>query len=277
VLRSLPPPRRSLFLTSRRRCSSVSDLPWFPLYATDFLNSRKVRVMTPEQVGVYALLLCHQWDGGPLPDDDALLSNLCQGAPANTVRTVLEHCFNRVPEGWVNERLEEVRDEQESRIDAKRRAGVASGKSRRRKKMEHRSNTVPTQVEHRSNKNEQEEETREEEKRVEKHSASGGPRKPKKRATRLPDSWTPTDAHRDRARREGVNLDREAERFRLHADANARTAVEWNAAFTTWLMKAAEMTGGNGATQSDAFAPSPLMAEHNRRMMEQARAAGVLE
>jgi len=42
-------------------------------------------------------------------------------------------------------------------------------------------------------------------------------------------------------------------------------------------MKAAEMTGGNGATQADAFAPSPLMAEHNRRMMEQARAAGVLE
>jgi len=31
------------------------------------------------------------------------------------------------------------------------------------------------------------------------------------------------------------------------------------------------------SAQADAFAPSPLMAEHNRRMMEQARAAGVLE
>ena len=68
--------------------------------------------------------------------------------------------------------------------------------------------------------------------------SSGKPGKSKK--VLLPDDWTPTDSHRARALASRVNCEREAEKFRLHADTNARRAVNWNSAFTTWLMNAEE-------------------------------------
>ncbi|ATE56163.1 MULTISPECIES: hypothetical protein [Actinosynnema] len=77
--------------------------------------------------------------------------------------------------------------------------------------------------------------------------ATGGPTKRKggkdgasARATRLPADWAPTDAHRDRAAQLGLDLAHQAELFRLHAETNGRTAKQWNAAFTTWLIKARE-------------------------------------
>jgi uncharacterized protein YdaU (DUF1376 family) len=129
----------------------MHEFPWFPFYATDFTNSRKVRTMSPEEVGIYTLLLCHQWDGGPLPDDDVELSSLANGAQSNTVRTVLERCFVLFEHGWVNERLEQVRVEQVEKREQKVRAGIASGKSRGSKKLPS-SNTVRTALESRSNR-----------------------------------------------------------------------------------------------------------------------------
>lgn len=59
----------------------------------------------------------------------------------------------------------------------------------------------------------------------------------------LPGDWKPTDPHRQRAVELGVDVDREAERFRAHAESHDRRAVRWNAAFTTWLLKAGDFRG----------------------------------
>lgn len=56
--------------------------------------------------------------------------------------------------------------------------------------------------------------------------------------TRLPESWTPNEAHTKRAREKGLDLAREAEVFKLHAETHDRRAKNWNAAFTMWLSKA---------------------------------------
>ncbi len=69
----------------------------------------------------------------------------------------------------------------------------------------------------------------------EKPSAKPSKRKPE---TRLPKSWAPTAAHIERARERRIDLLAEAEAFRLHAETHDRHAASWNAAFTTWLMKA---------------------------------------
>jgi hypothetical protein len=61
------------------------------------------------------------------------------------------------------------------------------------------------------------------------------PRRKTKRAEQLPDSWAPTDAHRELARTEGRDCDREATKFRDHAEATGRVMKDWNAAFRTWL------------------------------------------
>lgn len=67
---------------------------------------------------------------------------------------------------------------------------------------------------------------------------SGGKSSRKKPESQLPSDWSPTEEHQRKARQRGVDLTREAENFRLHAEANDRRMVNWNAAFTMWLNKA---------------------------------------
>lgn len=69
-------------------------------------------------------------------------------------------------------------------------------------------------------------------------SATKPPRK--KPSIALPVSWTPTENHRERASKDGLDIGEQAQLFRNHADTHDRRAANWNAAFTTWLMKAKE-------------------------------------
>lgn len=59
----------------------------------------------------------------------------------------------------------------------------------------------------------------------------------KRPARRIPDDWTPTESHWER-RHDGIDVELEAATFRAHAQANDRRCVNWNAAFTQWLLKA---------------------------------------
>lgn len=114
----------------------MADLAWFPFYVGDFLSSRRTRTMTAEQVGVYLLLLCEQWDHGPIPDDPGEIEDICR-VDRSQASAVLQRCFELTLGGWVNRRLEEIRAEQEEKrlrlSEAGRRGGVSSGHARRSK------------------------------------------------------------------------------------------------------------------------------------------------
>jgi hypothetical protein len=73
-----------------------------------------------------------------------------------------------------------------------------------------------------------------------------------RRATRLPDSWTPTDEHIARAAQSRLDVGREFVKFRAHAQEKGRTAKNWNAAFTRWLMNAAEYAARDARTTRPA-------------------------
>lgn len=60
----------------------------------------------------------------------------------------------------------------------------------------------------------------------------------KKPEIRIPNTWAPTASHIARAKEKGVDVMRQAEAFKLHAETHDRRAANWNAAFTTWLIKA---------------------------------------
>lgn len=60
------------------------------------------------------------------------------------------------------------------------------------------------------------------------------------RKVALPDEWQPTEQHGERARAEGVDVDREVIKFRNHALGNGRKQIDWDRAFTTWLLRAGE-------------------------------------
>jgi hypothetical protein len=59
----------------------------------------------------------------------------------------------------------------------------------------------------------------------------------KPRAHQLPADWAPSPQHVAYAQQHGIDLDHEAAKFRAHAEAQARMAVRWNAAFSQWLMQ----------------------------------------
>lgn len=68
--------------------------------------------------------------------------------------------------------------------------------------------------------------------------AAGKPRK--KPSTRLPSDWTPSDEHTARCVQDGIDINAQVARFRAHAEANDRRQVNWNAAFTQWLLNVPE-------------------------------------
>lgn len=58
------------------------------------------------------------------------------------------------------------------------------------------------------------------------------------RKTRIPDDWEPTDSHKKRGAEKNLNLAEEAEKFKNWAIANDRKYVDWNRAFSNWLINA---------------------------------------
>ena len=79
--------------------------------------------------------------------------------------------------------------------------------------------------------------------------------KKRKRKCTLPADWEPNSLHRERTEKEGLDLEREVEKFRAHAEANNRKVVEWNAAFTQWLIQAVEYQSKNGGKRTT---PEPI-------------------
>lgn len=58
--------------------------------------------------------------------------------------------------------------------------------------------------------------------------------------TPLPEAWVPSQRHIEFARENGIDVQSEAMKFRSHAIANDRRQRQWDATFTTWLLKARE-------------------------------------
>ena len=68
-----------------------------------------------------------------------------------------------------------------------------------------------------------------------------GGRSGRKRPSKpLPDDWTPTATHQEKARELGVIIEVESEKFKNHHLAKDSRFSNWNAAFSNWLTKAKE-------------------------------------
>jgi len=61
----------------------------------------------------------------------------------------------------------------------------------------------------------------------------------------IPADWSPNGNHREQARAQGVDVEREASAFRDHALANDRRLRDWDAGFRMWLTKARPAFGGS--------------------------------
>lgn len=241
----------------------MSDkMPWFPLEVDRFLNSKRVRRMTAEQVGVYFLLLCEQWKDGALEDDDHDLA-LIGRAEISVVRSVLEACFKRRRKGWINDTLEEVRRAQFVKAQRTREAARAAGKKSGRVRAQKSRNSNPppdnnlerpfndgsTDDERTLNENEQIRLDKKLDKRTSTttsgHARSRGP---DKRWRVCPTDWVPKPYHADLAAELHVNLAFERDKFRDHEFDKLKTDPDKT--FANWLRTASERNGnGNGKSK----------------------------
>lgn len=111
-------------------------LTWFPFDPARFLTDRHVAMMHPEHVGAYWKLVCHLWIHGPIPDDPERLAPLVgvtTEVMADLWRRIRPAFTERAEEdggGLILEWLEEIREEQQERMDQRRKAGRKGAKSR---------------------------------------------------------------------------------------------------------------------------------------------------
>lgn len=112
--------------------------PAFQFYPGDWLSSLKVMLMNPEQEGAYIRLLCYDWSGDGIPDDDQTLSVLSRMGEGwfNGGSTVIRNCFIPHPskDGFItNERLQSEREKQDQWREKSKQGGIKSAASRRKK------------------------------------------------------------------------------------------------------------------------------------------------
>jgi hypothetical protein len=85
-------------------------------------------------------------------------------------------------------------------------------------------------------------------------------KKPRRAETPIPEGWIPDATATQLAADLGLDRDREALAFRDHALTRARVAVDWQAAFRTWLRKSSEFRRDR-PTQPQPAAPRRASSE----------------
>jgi uncharacterized protein YdaU (DUF1376 family) len=110
----------------------VTQSPAFQFYPNDFTGSGKVGTMTTEEVGMYVLLLCLDWNETGFEYDEKRLSRWCRVTPAKFRRdwAAVSECFVERDGRLYNPRLEAERIKQAEWREKSRRGGVASGQAR---------------------------------------------------------------------------------------------------------------------------------------------------
>ena len=104
------------------------SLSWFPLYHGDYL--RDTRLLSPAQHGVYLLLLMAFFTEGPLPNDPDTLCRIAAGANPTDVQRILERYWELTEAGWVNRKMEAVRQQQATISDRNRERAIAAANAR---------------------------------------------------------------------------------------------------------------------------------------------------
>lgn len=89
--------------------------PAYQWYPKDALSSARIQRMSLEEEGAYRRLLDYQWLNGSIPEDLGQMARLCKGITKTRMQRiwdVIKDCFIPCPGGFMNIRLEKVRDDQ---------------------------------------------------------------------------------------------------------------------------------------------------------------------
>jgi uncharacterized protein YdaU (DUF1376 family) len=207
---------------------AVEKLSWFPMLTNDFLGSTKISLMTTEEIGAYALLLCHAWNDAKctLPDDDESLRKL--GRISGDLAR-LRACFTKKGTRLINKKLWVVWKKQQEKHRLLSESGTRGGK----KRWYGQANGLAT--ERLIAKSLQSESESESEKDLKKKRERE--KKPRTPEVVIPEDWGPNENHKKLATARGLDLPIEAAHFRGKAIEKAWTTINWDQKFTNWLLQ----------------------------------------
>lgn len=102
---------------------------WFPFYAKDW--SASVAHMSATQRGIYLSLLVYQWDNGTVPDCPEQCSRIAGAHPMHDMDwSVVREKFHAEHGRLVNHKLEDVRQEQQTKQEAASERGKRAAAAR---------------------------------------------------------------------------------------------------------------------------------------------------
>lgn len=228
----------------------TSRIPYFSFYPADFMNG--VRGMTPQEIGVYTMLLCRIYEeNGPVEMNAMRLSTYC-GMREKTFVGVLEKLIAlgkfTVADGHLsNQRAEVEIHKRSDSLKIASRAGKVSAEKRQQKQCES-STDVQRTFNHTDTDTEEKEEA----------NASS-----KKRGSRLPAGWRLPSAWGVWAMEQGLSevcVRREAEKFSdywVSVPGQKGVKLDWEATWRNWVRKAvsdrsrstSRIGGNSGAPQ----------------------------
>lgn len=88
----------------------------------------------------------------------------------------------------------------------------------------------------------------------------------------IPDDWAPTDKHITYADDRDIDVDREAETYRAHAEANDRRLVDWDAGFRQWLTNAKPRSTGRPSERDSPRTFGQMKHDNNLALWAQVQA-----
>lgn len=139
----------------------MAALPYMQFYVAEYLAD--TTHLNAEQHGAYLLLLMNYWQRGkPLPDSNDRLAIVSRSFPDrwNEMREVLSEFFEIKDGFWIHNRVERDLLRVKGVSDAGKKAGIASGKARKQKTSNDRSENVQRNVNETSTKDEPTEQNR---------------------------------------------------------------------------------------------------------------------
>lgn len=249
----------------------MSTHPYIPLYVDDF--EAATAHLSVEEDGVYnrLLRLCWRTPGCSLPNDTAWIARKIRMTPAQFERiaaSVLTEFFKLQRGRFVQRRLKAEYDDISRKKSARQNAGKKGGDAKARKDNDNPSSNasvLPADTgafQTQNHTQNQEEDAGASSAPAPTAKAKAKPTK-RKAETPIPDGF-PDDAAKaeatDSADTAGkaINADREADRFRNHADQTDRRCRDWGAAWRNWIIDAVEKAPAKATPKGPAAqAPAP--------------------
>lgn len=235
--------------------TATNKPPAFQFYPADFLSDFNVQHMTLEEIGAYWKLVSHCWLEESLPADLSQLARVL-----GVTRKKMENMWVSVGPCFIavdGDRLRHARLDKERELQIRRRNRLSEAG-----KKGGRPSGKPVISDDKARLSENKSDGKAFERLSSSSSSSlketpispTGESGAKKKKRNRPEDWKPNEKHAALAESEGVDLDRQAELFTGWADANGRQFVNWDIAFTNWLLRARSYErvgagGGGGGSQ----------------------------